>query len=110
MSELNYAAIGQKLQQLRKAKNITQDYIATALNVTVAYISNVENNKVKLNLRVITYYAKLLGVSVDYLLFTDKDGSTETSSLDTEIMKLLSNYSDEEKEKLIKVLKVLKDL
>jgi hypothetical protein len=48
----------------------------------------------------------LLGVSIDYLLYTDR---SKVSSLDAEILKMMEYFSDEEKEKLVKVLHVLKD-
>ena len=66
--EINYKLVGQRMQQLRKANNITQEQIADSLNTTVAFISNIENNRTKMNLRVLTYYASVLNVSVDYLL------------------------------------------
>ena len=44
-SDIDYAAIALRLKQFRKEKGITQDSIARQLGVTVAYISNVENNK-----------------------------------------------------------------
>lgn len=103
---IDYEAIGLRLKQFRKEKNITQDKIAADLGVTVAYISNIENNKVKMNLRVLSYYANLLGVSIDYLLYTDK---SKASSLDAEILRLLEGFSEVEKEKLVKILHVLKD-
>ena len=104
--DIDYAAIGLRLKQFRKEKGITQDSIARQLGVTVAYISNVENNKVKLNLRVRSYYADLLGVSMDYLLYTDK---SNVNPLDAEILNMLESFSNTEKEQLIKVLHVLKD-
>ena len=103
---IDYAAIGLRLKQFRKEKGITQDAIAKDLGVTVAYISNIENNKVKMNLKVLSYYANLLGVSIDYLLYTDR---SKVSSLDAEILKLMEYFTNEEKEKLIKVLHVIKD-
>jgi hypothetical protein len=59
-----------------------------------------------MNLKVLSYYANLLGVSIDYLLYTDR---SKVSSLDAEILKMMEYFSDEEKEKLVKVLHVLKD-
>lgn len=104
--DIDYTAIGLRLKQFRKEKGITQESIANQLGVTVAYISNVENNKVKLNLRVLSYYANLLGVSIDYLLYTDR---SKVNSLDAEILKMLESFSNHEKEQLIKILHVLKD-
>lgn len=111
MSEtINYAVVGQRMQRLRKENGYTQEQIADALNVTVAFISNIENNRAKMNLRVITYYAKLLNVSIDYLLQPENDEeNSQDTILNQEILRLLQNYSVEEKEKLIKVLRLIKE-
>lgn len=107
---IDYAVVGQRMQRLRKENGYTQEQIAAALNVTVAFISNIENNRAKMNLRVITYYAKLLNVSIDYLLQAENDEeSSKDTILNQEILRLLHGYSIEEKEKLIKVLRLIKE-
>ena len=108
--EINYKLVGQRMQQLRKANNITQEQIAHSLNTTVAFISNIENNRTKMNLRVLTYYASLLNVSVDYLLhagMTDSDHSTDV--LDAEILHLLRQCDAKTKEKIIRCLHIILD-
>lgn len=107
---IDYAVVGQRMQRLRKENGYTQEQIAAALNVTVAFISNIENNRAKMNLRVITYYAKLLNVSIDYLLQAENDEeSSKDTILNQEILRLLHGYSIEEKEKLIKILRLIKE-
>ena len=106
--EINYKLVGQRMQQLRKANNITQEQIADSLNTTVAFISNIENNRTKMNLRVLTYYASVLNVSVDYLLhagMTDSDHSSD--DLDTEILHLLRQCDSRTKEKIIRCLRII---
>lgn len=104
--EIDYSSIGLRLKQFRKKRGITQEEIAKQLGVTVAYISNVENNKVKLNLRVLSFYANLLGVSIDYLLHTEQSNA---NPLDAEILKILGGFTNDEKEKLIKILHIMKE-
>lgn len=108
--EINYKLVGQRMQQLRKSRNITQEQIADSLNTTVAFISNIENNRTKMNLRVLTYYATLLNVSVDYLLHAgmpDCDDAADT--LDAEILHLLRQCDHHTKEKLIRCLHIIID-
>ena len=57
-----------KNEQLRSERGITQEQVAKDLNCTVPFVSNVENNRAKLNLRVLLYYSKLCNVSVDTIL------------------------------------------
>ena len=65
MIEIDYLKVGQHLKKLRSELGITQDQVAKDLGCTVAFVSNVEHNRAKMNLRVITYYAELCSVSVD---------------------------------------------
>ena len=106
--DINYKLVGQRMQQLRKANNITQEQIADNQNTTVAFISNIENNRTKMNLRVLTYYADLLNVSVDYLLhagITDSDSASD--ELDTEILHLIKQCDTVTKEKIIRCLRII---
>lgn len=46
----NYKIIGNRIQQKRKAHNITQEQMAEHLNVTPGYISQIERGVTKINL------------------------------------------------------------
>ena len=82
--------------------------VIDALDVTVAFISNIENDRVKMNLRVLSYYAKLLNVSIDYLLRPESDENGEKDDvLNKEILRLLEKFSTDDKEKFVKVLRIL---
>ena len=59
MYQIDYTNVGKRMKTLRKQAGYTQEQIADALDVTVAFISNIENDRVKMNLRVLSYYAKL---------------------------------------------------
>ena len=111
--EINYKLVGQRMQQLRKANNITQEQIADSLNTTVAFISNIENNRTKINLRVLMYYSKICHVSIDSLLNAGNPRfikSDENSAVENEILRVLKNYNKNEKIRILKMLKIGKDL
>ena len=76
MEEYDFKKIGLELRRLRTEHACTQEHIADELGCTVAFISNVENNRTKVNLRVLTYYAKLFHVSVDSILNAGQDTRT----------------------------------
>lgn len=100
--------LGKKVKELRIANHLTQDQVAKALGVTPGYISNVENNRSLMTLRMLTYYAQLTGMSLDYLAGTIDEDYKETS-LDRELLYLIRNFSPEKKEKLIKLVQMLED-
>lgn len=77
------------------------------------FISNIENNRAKLNLRVLTYYAKLCNVTVDSILNTgksDADSPYFSDCRDAEILNVMHQFSLDEQEKIIKVLKYIKQI
>ena len=55
MSEIDFSKVGLKMKQLRNERGITQEQVARDLDCTVPFVSNVENNRAKLNLRVLLY-------------------------------------------------------
>lgn len=100
--------LGKKVKELRIANHLTQDQVAKALGVTPGYISNVENNRSLMTLRMLTYYAQLTGMSLDYLAGTIDEDYKETS-LDREILYLIRGFSPDKKEKLIQLIQLLED-
>ena len=66
MKESN--ALAQKVKQLRIANNLTQSDVARELNVSPGFISNVENGRTAMSLRLLIYYAKMTGTTLDMLV------------------------------------------
>ncbi len=60
---------GQKLFQLRKERDLTQDEVGKATGVYKSQVSNWEKDKEKPSIDSIIALAKFFGVSTDYLLF-----------------------------------------
>ena len=111
-NEIDYAKVGLKMKELRVSQGITQEKIAKDLDTTIAYVSNVENNRTKLNLRILIYYANLCHVSVEYLLDAGREQGrkAEDDGAEKEIRRALGFYSQEEKQKILEMLKVAKDM
>ena len=61
MNEVDFSKVGLKMKQLRSERGITQEQVAKDLNCTVPFVSNVENNRTAMSLRMLTYYARLVG-------------------------------------------------
>ena len=103
--QIDYEALGLKLKKLRKKQGITQEQVADGLNSTVSFVSNIENNHSKINLKVLAYYSKMLNLSMDYLL-NGSDSEPASTRLDQELINLIQALSDTDKEKLIRILKI----
>ena len=49
MEEISFEHISHRLRELRIARGLTQEYIANKLDINPSHISNIENNRVKVN-------------------------------------------------------------
>lgn len=105
---MNYESLGGKINELRISMDLTQAQVAEALNVTPGYISNVENNRTAMSLRILIYYAKLMNITLDSLVGR-VEPEYENTALDNELIELIRNMSDENKLKLINTIKIWKN-
>ena len=102
METENYGAL---VKELRLQNGLTQNQVAESLGVTPGYISNVENNRTAMSLRILTYYARLVGRSLDSLVGDLEPEYTETA-LDREIYNAIIKLDIQTKEKLLKTLEL----
>ena len=104
METENYGAL---IKNLRIQNGLTQNQVAESLGVTPGYISNVENNRTAMSLRILTYYARLVGCSLDSLVGELEPEYAETA-LDRELYEAIIELDVETKEKLLKTIKIWK--
>ena len=104
-NQFDFENLGKRVKELRIANDLTQNQVAEALHVTPGYISNVENERTAMSLRVLSYYAKLTGITLDSLVGM-VEPEYESTALDHEIMAKLSGMPDEHKRKLLDTLKI----
>lgn len=105
MYEPDFKIIGEKLRERRKFLGMTQEQVADAANVNVSHISNIEHNKVKISLSLLIRICQILDTTVDYILANEFPHATST--IDNELMNVLRDLSDEQKELLLRIAKVL---
>ncbi len=98
---------GTKIKDLRVQNNLTQNQVAEALGVTPGYISNIENNRTAMSLRILTYYARLVGCSLDSLVGELEPDYSETA-LDRELYNSIIELDVTTKEKLLKTIELWK--
>lgn len=98
MTELN-----QRLSQTRRARKLRQHQVAEHLDVSLGAVSQWEQGKTKPNMRNLVLLAKLLNVSLDWLLSgveTVKETQKANYSSNQEKFKNLSALSTQEEELL----------
>jgi len=98
MTELN-----QRLSQTRRARKLRQHQVAEHLDVSLGAVSQWEQGKTKPNMRNLVLLAKLLNVSLDWLLSgveTVKETQKASYSSNQEKFKNLSALSTQEEELL----------
>lgn len=102
MSSENYGAL---VKSLRQKMGLTQNQVAESLGVTPGYISNVENNRTAMSLRILTYYARLIGCSLDALI-GELDSEYSETALDRKLHQTILKLDIDTKEKLLKTLEI----
>lgn len=105
MNQADYEKLGSKIKDLRIQMNLTQAEVALALNVTPGYISNVENNRTAMSLRILIYFAKLMDISLDSLVGRI-DSEYQETALDRELMIEIQKMKKEDKKKLLETLRI----
>lgn len=98
---------GTMIKELRIQNGLTQNQVADSLGVTPGYISNVENNRTAMSLRILTYYARLVGCSLDSLVGEVEPEYSETA-LDRELYQTIIGLDIETKKKLLKTIELWK--
>lgn len=104
--QLSDGSYGSKIKELRVRNGLTQSYVAEALGVTPGYISNVENNRTAMSLRVLIFYAKLTGLSLDELVGKLEE-EYKPNALDNKLLEKIAALTDDQKEKLLSTIDIL---
>lgn len=108
MHDEEFDNLGSQIKELRIKMKLTQAEVANALNVTPGYISNVENNRTAMSLRILMYYARLMNISLDSLIGR-VEPEYKSTALDNELLELTSAMDDKSKSKLIQTIRLWQD-
>ncbi|EIK5641481.1 helix-turn-helix transcriptional regulator [Listeria monocytogenes] len=87
---------GNRLKQLRKNNNKTQEDISKILGISRGAYSHIENGRNEPDMETIVKLANIFGVSTDYLL-----GRSNNSFIDTIAAHIDSNATEEEMEEIL---------
>ena len=103
---LNYQAIGRRIRNYRKLRNIPQNLFAEMVGKSPTYMSYLENGSKHPSLETLLEVANILGVTPDMLLSDNLMNNNAVLSM--EVQQLLRDCSDTEKRILIQNARELK--
>lgn len=72
---------GERIQQLRVSRGMTQETLAEKANTERSHIAKIENGKRSCSIDLLTVFASVFDVSTDYLLF----GRSENKALKNDL-------------------------
>ena len=84
---------GNQIKEYRISLGLTQNQVATEMKVTPGYISNVENGRTAMSLRMLIYYAKLMGITLDALV-GQLEPEYKSSALDNALLREISKLEE----------------
>lgn len=106
MFKIDYYGIGQRIRKIRKANFLSQEELASRIDISITHMSHIETGNTKLSLQVLVDIANELNVTTDDLLF-DKE-MLNSKAIKPEIQDLLNSCTLEESKVLHEVLKATK--
>lgn len=102
---MDYSALGKRIREERLKLNLTQERLAEDINISTAYLGQIERGERSLTLDKLIPLANRLGVTVDFLL-AEYIAPSEDKSIDL-IRQLFSDKTAEEKELAVHMVKLL---
>ncbi|USB32375.1 helix-turn-helix transcriptional regulator [Paenibacillus sp. YPG26] len=102
---MNYDSLGKRLRQERRKMHWTQEKLAERVDVSDAYIGQIERGERSLSLDTLIRLANELGVTVDYLLH-DSIEITEDQFVN-QLRQIMMNRSPKEKQMALDMIKLM---
>lgn len=86
--------IGDNIKKIRKERNITQSELATKMEISQSYLSDIENGRKNLGMATVEKIANKLGVSVAYLTSGNKMlGDLTNEEIEEQMFKMSKQIS-----------------
>lgn len=105
---INLVAIGTRIKNIRKSKNMTQEQLSEQTKLSLSHISNLENGRSKMSLESLILIAKVLQVPTDAILFGQLTFNDDDHYSD--YISLMMDCTNQEKALLIETTSFMKDI
>ena len=99
--------IGARLKQARLAKNLTQQQLAEAVDISASFLSNVEIGRQAMNIKTLIALLDTLNISADWLLNNGTDSANHAAAI--EIEKELASCTPKERETILRLVLLMKE-
>lgn len=97
--------IGSRVKQARLARHMTQQQLAEEADISVSFLSNIENGRQSMNLRALIAISDALNVSADSLI---KEVPRTASHIAEEIERELTSCTPKEREAILQLVQFMK--
>lgn len=105
---MNYSKIGLRIAEVRVKHDLTQEELAEKIGKTSQFISNIETGKRKPSLSTLLNIAKVLNLSLDYLIYdNDIEEKIRDDIYMKQIYKQLESLDDEKRNKLLDIVEYI---
>ena len=101
---IDYKLIGERIKQVRKSKNMTQETLAEKLNVSIGYVSQVERGITKISLDLLGAISTILDCDVAALISETAIRSNEYMT--TEIIEAIRSLDDKKRRYILEIIKL----
>ena len=102
---MDFELLGKRIKSERIKLHLTQEKLAEAVDISTAYLGQIERGERNVTLDKLIPIANRLGVTIDFLL-SDYINSPDDASIDT-VRQLFQEKSPAQKELAINLLKLL---
>lgn len=102
---VDYGAIGQRIKQVRRSRDMTQERLAEALSVSVGYISQIERGVTKINLDTLAAVAAHLNCELSELV--TGVSVLQGRYLEGELAQLVDQMDGRQRKMLLEVAKLI---
>ena len=96
---------GSRVNAARLAKHMTQMQLAEAADISVSFLSNIENGRQSMNLRALIAISDALEVSSDSLI---RDIPRDATRITEEIGVELASFTLKEREAMLQIVQLMK--
>lgn len=99
--------LGERIQQLRKEKRLTQAALASNIGVSVAQLTRYETQGVQPNAEALRRMAMVFGISIDYLVNGTVDQKAEHALTDSKLLSLfkqIESMAEEDRNVIFKLI------